>query len=306
MSTTALASRARGAMVTRAQADLGAPGELSASLGRWVMVGSVLGSGTVFLESSVVAVALPAIARDFDLGVAGLQWMFNGYLLPLSAVMLLGGALGDRFRRSTVFAWGLAGFAITSLCCALAPTAGILFASRVAQGAAGALLVPNSLAMIETAFRGEARGAAIGHWAGWSGISTALGPLLGGWLVQVASWRWVFASVAPFAVGSAWIVWRRAGAVDRHSRTIGSSGAPAPVDYAGAVLATLGLTGVVAALVLAPGAAAPRAVVAAAAIGGVACLGAFVVVERRVTSPLLPFTVFRSRQFTGANVTTLL
>ncbi|HEX6534807.1 MAG TPA: MFS transporter [Gemmatimonadaceae bacterium] len=281
-------------------------GELDPSLGRWVMAGSVLGSGTVFLESTVVTVALPAIAREFHLGVAGLQWVLNGYLLPLGALMLLGGALGDRFRRSTVFASGLAGFAIASLCCAIAPTPGTLLAARVAQGTAGALLVPNSLAMIETTFEGEARGAAIGHWAGWSGISTALGPLLGGWLVQVASWRWVFASVAPFAIASAWIVWRRASGADSSSAALASSGERAPIDYAGAVLATLGLAGVVAALILGPGGVAPRALVAAAAVGGVACLGAFIVVEHGAPAPLLPLEVFRSRQFTGANVTTLL
>ena len=148
--------------------------------GRWIVAGAVLGSGAAFLEGTAVNVALPAIARDFGLGVEGLQWVVNGYLLTLSALMLLGGSLGDQYRRSRVFTVGCVGFAAASLGCALAPTLPALVILRLLQGTAGALLVPNSLAVLETSFQGDERGAAIGQWTAWSAISTALGPLAGG------------------------------------------------------------------------------------------------------------------------------
>src|SRR2546428_4649288 len=169
---------------------------------RWILVGTILGSGAVFVEGSVTMVALPAIARDFHLGISGLQWVLNGYLLTLSALMLLGGALGDRFSRRGVFAIGLAGFSVASIGCALAPNLPLLVVARVLQGAAGALVVPNSLALLETAFSGEERGAAVGHWAAWSAVSAAFGPLVGGWLVDAAPWRWVFVCIAPFAAAA--------------------------------------------------------------------------------------------------------
>jgi EmrB/QacA subfamily drug resistance transporter len=279
---------------------------LHSATGRWIVAGSVLGSGAVFLEGSVVNVALPAIARDFGLGVEGLQWVVNGYLLTLSALMLLGGALGDRFRRSRVFAIGCIGFAAASVGCALASSLPVLVALRLLQGAAGSLLVPNSLAILETSFGGDERGAAIGQWTAWSAISSAVGPLAGGWLVDAGSWRWVFASVVPFALAAAWIAVRHAPA----------AGAPADrraagrVDYSGAALVTLGLAGLVGALIVGPELGLGNPVVLAAGIGGVALLGAFVLEERRLgrqrAHPLLPLEVFRSRQFTGANVMTLL
>jgi Sugar phosphate permease len=157
---------------------------LHSAAGRWVVAGSVLGSGAVFLESSVVNVALPAIARDFHVGVIGLQWVINAYLLTLSALMLLGGALGDRFGRPRIFAIGCVAFALASLGCALAPGLDLLVLLRMVQGAAGALLVPNSLAMLDTAFDGEERGAAIGQWAAWSACRLPLGrsPAAGSWM----------------------------------------------------------------------------------------------------------------------------
>ena len=183
---------------------------LHSAAGRWMVAGSVLGSGAVFLESSVVSVALPAIARDFHVGITGLQWVINGYLLTLSALMLLGGALGDRFGRPRVFAIGCLAFALASFGCALAPGLTLLVALRAVQGAAGALLVPNSLAMLDTAFEGEERGAAIGQWAAWSAVSTAIGPFAGGWLVDAFSWRWVFSAVIVFALAAALILaWQR-------------------------------------------------------------------------------------------------
>jgi len=281
------------------------PVRLHSSTGRWILAGSVLGSGAVFLEGSVVNVALPAIARGFNLGVDGLQWVLNGYLLTLSALMLFGGSLGDRFPRSRVFAIGCVAFAFFTVGCALAPSLLTLVALRLLQGMAGALLVPNSLAMLETSFDGEERGAAIGQWAGWSAISTALGPLAGGWLVDAGSWRWVFAAVAPFALGAAWLSLRHAPLGER--RAVRKTG---PLDYVGAILATLGLAGVVGALIVGPSLGFGSPPVLGAGIAGALLLLGLVAHERRLvhgdTEPLLPLGVFRSRQFTGANLMTLL
>ncbi|HET8837334.1 MAG TPA: MFS transporter [Gemmatimonadales bacterium] len=279
--------------------------KLRSATGRWILAGSVLGSGAVFLEGSVVNVALPAIARSFHLGVDGLQWVVNGYLLTLSALMLFGGSLGDRFPRPRVFAVGCVAFALFTIGCALAPSLLVLVALRLLQGMAGALLVPNSLAMLETSFEGEERGAAIGQWAGWSAVSTALGPLAGGWLVDAGSWRWVFASVAPFALVAAWLSLRHGPAGERRAGR--KSG---PLDYLGAILATLGLAGLVGALIVGPSLGFGAPLVLGAGIAGVLLLLGFVAHERRLghgdTEPLLPLGVFRSRQFTGANLMTLL
>jgi EmrB/QacA subfamily drug resistance transporter len=273
------------------------PIRLKSNAGRWAVAATVLGSGAVFLESTVMTVALPAIGRDLDLGMAGLQWLINAYMLPLSALILLGGSLGDRYGRRRVFVVGLIGFAIASALCVVAPGFGTLAGCRLLQGTFGALLVPNSLAILDTLFAEEDRGAAIGQWAAWSGVSTALGPLVGGWLVDALSWRWVFACVVPFALAAAWIAARRVPADE-------PSGA-GTVDYAGAVLVTLGLAGVTAALVAGSslGGTAGAAVAGGAGLG---LLAGFVLVERRAPDPLLPLKLFRSRQFTGTNLVTLL
>jgi EmrB/QacA subfamily drug resistance transporter len=275
-----------------------APAALRSPAGRWTVAATVLGSGAVFLESSVVNVALPAVGRDLGLGVEGLQWVVNAYLLTLSALILLGGALGDRYSRRKVFVIGLTGFAAASLLCAFAPNFLALVACRLLQGAFGALLVPNSLAILDTMFCEEDRGAAIGQWAGWAGISTALGPLLGGLLADALSWRWVFASVVPFAAAAAWLAARKIPELDEASRQ-------RSVDYPGAVLVTVGLVGVTAALVSGPGSGLTPALLVAG-VGGMLALVAFLVRERRVRDPLLPLKLFRSRQFTGANLVTLL
>jgi EmrB/QacA subfamily drug resistance transporter len=277
----------------------GPPLRLASAPGRWILAASILGSGAAFLETTVVNVALPAIGRDLDLGIAGLQWVLDGYLLTLSALMLLGGSLGDVYRRRRIFAAGLLGFALASALVAIAPGAGWLVAFRLLQGAAGALLVPNSLALVDAAFAAEERGAAIGRWAGWSGVSTALGPLAGGWLVLAFGWRWVFAVVIPFALAAAWIVWRKV----PESPTPPER--PRSVDYPGAVLVTLGLAGVVAALVSGPSVGFAHPAIVAAGLGGLILLAAFLLYERRARDPLLPLSIFRSRQFTGANLTTL-
>jgi EmrB/QacA subfamily drug resistance transporter len=271
--------------------------KLASAQGRWVVAGAVLGSGAVFLEGTVVSVALPSIARDLNLGIAGLQWVMNAYLLTLSALMLLGGDLGDRIGRSRVFTVGALGFATASVACAFAPNLIVLVTCRLAQGVAGALLVPNSLAMLEAAFEGEDRGAAIGQWAAWSAVSTSIGPLAGGWLVDAFSWRWVFAAVAPFALGAAMISHRFV--VDGPSARSGAR------DVLGPILITLGLAGLIGGLTAGPDSGFTSPLVLTTLIGGSALIVAFLFIERRSASPLLPLDVFASRQFTGANITTL-
>jgi EmrB/QacA subfamily drug resistance transporter len=270
---------------------------LGSARGRLVVAATVVGSGTVFIEMTVVNVALPSIARDLGLGIAGLQWILDGYLLTLSALILLGGALGDVYGRGRVFKLGLVGFAAASLGAALAPGLGALVTMRLIQGAAGALLVPNSLALLETVFAESERGRAIGQWAGWSGATTALGPLLGGTLLEVTSWRAIFAVVAPFALLAAWLAQRGVPA----ARSEGSR----RVDYAGAALATLGLAGVIAMLISGPAAGFRTWWVMGSGAAGAALVAAFVLYEGRAEAPLLPLTMFRARAFTGANLTTL-
>jgi EmrB/QacA subfamily drug resistance transporter len=274
----------------------GAPLRLRSSAGRWAVAATVLGSGAVFLEGTVTTVALPAIGRDFELGLTGLQWLVNAYLLPLSALILLGGSLGDRYGRRRVFVVGVIGFAVASALCMIAPGFGMLVMCRLLQGIFGALLVPNSLALLDTLFTAEDRGAAIGQWAGWSGISMALGPLVGGWLADALSWRWVFACVVPFAVAAAWIATWKVPADE--PKEVGQ------IDYTGAALVTAGLTGVTATLVAAPSLG--RTSAWAVGGGGLVLLAGFLLVERRAHDPLLPLDLFRSRQFAGANLVTLL
>ena len=270
---------------------------VKSSTGRWVIAAAVLGSAAVFIESTVVSVALPAIGRHFGLGVSGLQWIVNGYLITLSALLLLGGALGDAVGQKRVFEVGLATFAVGSVLCALAPSFPLLVGARLVQGAAGALLVPASLALVDTSFAEDERGAAIGLWAGWSAVSTAVGPLVGGALIDLASWRWVFACAVPVPLLALWISRSRVAAPPPLRRR--------SVDYAGALLVTAGLAAVVWALIEAPrrGAGAPTL---GAGLLGLALLVAFLVFERRRPDALLPLEIFRSRQFSGANATTLL
>ena len=272
---------------------------VSSSSGRWILAASILGSGAVFLEGSVVSVAVPSIGRDLGLGIAGLQWVMNGYLLTLSALMLFGGALGDRSSRPRVFAIGLIGFAISSVACGFAPNVILLIAARVIQGIFGSLVVPNSLALLETTFHGNARGAAIGKWAAWSGVSTALGPLAGGWLVDAASWRFVFFSIVPFAIAAAWIAIRHGSAAGKQKHEASS------LDYAGAIFVTLGLAAVVAALIMGPDAGFTSAFVLGMLAAGVLCLAGFLFIESRAKTPLLPLDVFGHREFVAANLNTL-
>lgn len=281
---------------------------LHSAAGRWTVAASVVGSGAVFLESTIVTVALPAIGQDFAVGLGGLQWIMDGYLLTLGALMLLGGSLGDTLNRRSVFAWGAIAFAVVSGMCAVAPTFPIFVALRLLQGAAGALLVPNSLALLEASFASEERGTAIGRWAGWSAVSTAAGPLLGGWVVDALSWRWLFGLITPVSLAAAWMALRRVPAAGRKVRAAGDSASAAlrRIDWRGAALATAGLGAIVWALIEGPERGMGDPATLAAGIAGLVLLAAFAAVERRSGNPLLPLEIFRSRQFTGANVVTLL
>jgi EmrB/QacA subfamily drug resistance transporter len=270
---------------------------LGTAPGRWAITAAVLASGTVFIESTVVNVALPAIGRDLALGVSGLQWVVNGYLITLSALLLLGGALGDALGQKRMLEAGAVGFAAGSLLSALAPTFPLLVAARLIQGAGGALLVPASLAFLDTAFAEEDRGGAIGLWAGWSAVSTAAGPILGGAVLDVASGRGLVAGIVPLALGAAFISrWFVAA-----PRRIGE----VRVDAGGAILISVSIGSVAWALMEAPGRGASPAVIAAGGVG-LGLAAAFIVYEARQEAPLLPLRIFRSRQFSGANAATLL
>jgi EmrB/QacA subfamily drug resistance transporter len=273
------------------------PLRLQSARGRWTLTATIVGSGMVFLDGTVVNVALPAIERDLDASLAGLQWVVTGYLLTLGSLLLFGGALGDLRGRRKVFAWGLALFTAASVLCALAPTLELLIAARLLQGAGGAFLVPQSLAIVSAAFAPQDRGRAIGLWSGLSGISTAIGPFVGGYLVDAASWRWAFLLNVPLGAVTAWCA-------TRMPETRDPDAAP-KLDVAGAASVTVGLAGVVYALIEGPVRGFTDRFVVVAGVGGVILLVTFLVIERRSSSPMLPLSLFRSRRFTGANLTTV-
>src|SRR5690606_22744250 len=204
--------------------------------GRWVLAATVLGSGIAFLDSTVVNVALPHIGDDLDTGVGGLQWVLNGYLLAVSSLILLGGSLGDRFGRKRVFQIGIIVFALASLLCAVSLNAPMLVVSRIAQGVGGALLTPGSLAILEASFRREDRSRAIGAWSGLSGVASAVGPFLGGWLVDAGSWRWIFLINLPLAAVVVAVT-------ARHVPESSDPEAPRRLDVPGALLVAAGLGG---------------------------------------------------------------
>ena len=265
--------------------------------GRWVLGVTVLGSALGFLDATVVNVALPAIADDLDAGVAGLQWTVNGYLLTLSALILLGGSLADRLGRRRMFVVGVLWFTAASLLCALAPTVELLVFARVLQGVGGALLTPGSLAILESAFCREDRARAIGAWSALTGIAAAVGPLLGGYLIGALSWRWIFLINLPLGLLVAVFALRHV--PDSHDEMVTGR-----LDVPGSVLAAIGLGGVTFALTGASegGAGAVTAGVIGAA--GALALAAFVAVERRTAHPMLPLSLFSSRQFAAANLLT--
>lgn len=269
---------------------------LRSGRGRGVLAAAVLASGMAFLDGTAVNVALPALARELGAGLTGLQWVVDAYLLTLSAFLLLGGALGDALGRRRVFSAGVALFAVTSALCGLAPSLPVLWASRALQGAAAALLVPGSLAIVRGTFAPGEQGEAVGAWAGLSGVTTAAGPLLGGWLVQAASWRLVFLINVPVAAAALYLTRR---CVPEARREPG-----ARLDWPGALLAAAGLAGVAFALIEGPATRWAAPSWSSGAAGAVA-LALFVARERRARAPMLPLDLFRSRQLTGASLTTL-
>jgi EmrB/QacA subfamily drug resistance transporter len=269
----------------------------SSTRGRWVLAATVLGSGIAFLDSTVVNVALPQIGDDLDTGVGGLQWVLNGYLLAISSLILLGGSLGDRFGRKRIFQLGIVVFAIGSLLCTVAPTAMFLVLARVVQGVGGALLTPGSLAILEASFRREDRSRAIGAWSGLSGVASAIGPFLGGWLVDAASWRWIFLINLPLA---AFVLVVAA----RHVPESLDPEADQHIDGVGAALIALALGGLSWGLIAAGDDGWGAVSVWGSLLVGAFSFVAFVVNERRSRHPMLPPTIFASSQFRAANLVT--
>ena len=263
---------------------------------RWILLAVIVGSGMAMLDGTVVNVALPAIGRTFGAQVAGLQWVLTAYLITLSALILIGGSLGDIYGRRRIFVIGVVWFTAASVLCAVAPTLPVLVGARALQGVGGALLVPGSLSIIEASFREDDRGAAIGTWSALGGVATAVGPLVGGWLVTAVSWRLIFVLNLPLAALVAFAC--------RHVPETTDPDARRRVDVAGAALAVIGLAGVTYGLIEGPSTGGNPAVAVAVGAVGALALVAFVLVERRSSSPMLPLSVFSSRQFTVSNLVT--
>lgn len=264
----------------------------------WILATTIIGSSMVFIDGTVVNIALPILQTDLNTTIANAQWVVEAYTLFLAALMLAGGTLGDHFGRRRIFSLGVSLFALASIGCGLAPTVQWLILSRAVQGLGGALLVPNSLAIISGAFSREQRGQAIGTWAGFTAITTALGPVLGGWLVDNFTWRAVFFINVPLALA----VLALAARYVPESRDEEAAG----LDWLGAGLVTLGLGGIVYGLIESADLSFSHPVVLTALIGGIIALILFFGVETKSQSPMLPLRLFRSRTFSGANFLTLL
>jgi EmrB/QacA subfamily drug resistance transporter len=264
----------------------------------WILSATILGSSLAFIDSTVVNVALPAIQTNFHATVVDVQWVVESYGLLLGALILVGGSLGDLFGRRRIFGLGIAIFALASAGCGAASNINLLIIARSIQGVGAALLVPGSLAIISASFDGKSRGQAIGTWSGFTAITTAIGPVLGGWLVEHASWRWVFLINLPLAAAviaiSAWKIPESWG-----NRT-------ARIDWLGALVATLGLACLIVTLIESINLGWQNPWVPGGVIAGVASLVAFVFIENAVKSPMLPLALFKSRSFSGANLLTLL
>lgn len=268
----------------------------SSKTARLVLFATILGSSMAFLDGTVVNLALPTLQHFFHANVLDAQWVVESYALTLASLLLVGGSMGDRYGRRTIYIYGVALFALSSAACGAATNIGWLIGARALQGVGAALLVPGSLALITATFPENERGRAIGTWSGFSAITAAIGPVLGGWLIQHLSWRWVFFLNVPVAIA---VVALCVNIPETHDQK-----ADGHVDWLGAVLTTFGLGSVVYALIEWPSGG-HRATLIALTIAGVCALIAFVYVEEHAHTPMLPFRLFRSRNFAGANLLTL-
>lgn len=266
---------------------------------KWILAATILGSSMAVIDGTVVNVALPTLQKTLSATVTDVQWIVEAYALFLAALILVGGSLGDRFGRRRIFAYGVALFALASIWCGLSSNVSQLIIARAVQGIGGALLVPGSLAIISASFSGEQRGRAIGTWSGFTAITSALGPVLGGWLVENASWRWIFFLNVPLAVVVLGIVFWRV----PESRDAENSG---KLDWWGALLATLGLGTLVFGLIESSNLGLFHPLVVSSVAGGAIILSAFIFVEANSRNPMMPLSLFKSRTFSGANLLTLL
>jgi EmrB/QacA subfamily drug resistance transporter len=266
--------------------------------GSWILAATILGSSMVFIDGTVVNVALPALQTNLNATVVDVQWVVEAYALFLAALLLAGGSLGDHFGRKRIYSIGVALFALASIWCGLAPDISQLIAARAVQGIGGALLVPGSLAIISASFSQAERGRAIGTWSGFTAITSAVGPVIGGWLIEHVSWRAVFFINAPLAVIVLTLVLLRVpeSRDDKESRGL---------DWLGVVLATISLGAIVYGLIESSRLGFTHPVILTTVIGGIFTSILFIILEARARHPMLPLTLFRSRNFSGANLLTL-
>ncbi len=264
----------------------------------WVLAATILGSSLAFIDGTVVNVALPALQKDLNATVLDVQWVIEAYLLFLAALILVGGSFGDRFGRRKIYLLGIAIFALSSAWCGFAPNIGHLIVARAVQGIGAALLVPGSLAIIGSAFREEERGRAIGTWSAFSAITAAIGPVLGGWLVQTISWRAAFFINLPIAIIVIVIAYRHV--------PESWSGEREPLDYLGAFLVTIGFGALIYSLIESARLGFTSPAIMICAIAGILFIAAFFFAESHLRHPMLPPALFRSRDFSGANLLTLL
>jgi EmrB/QacA subfamily drug resistance transporter len=268
-------------------------------MGRWILAATILASSMAFIDGTVVNVALPFLQTNLNATAIGIQWVVEAYSLFLSALLLVGGSLGDRYGRRRIFNAGVVIFAVASALCGMAANIEQLIAARAVQGIGGALLVPGSLALISSSFNEKERGQAIGTWSGFSAMTTAIGPVLGGWMVEHWSWRAAFFLNLPIAVAvlaiSLWKV--------PETREKDQDG---PLDWPGAALATIGLGGLIYGLIESPRLGFTNPLVLLTLVGGVVALVLFIYNEARAKNPMVPLRLFRKRDFSGANILTLL
>jgi EmrB/QacA subfamily drug resistance transporter len=279
------------------------PAPLSRATGRWVLAATILGSSLSFIDGTVVNVALPTLQRYFNANAADVEWVIQAYALFLASLILVGGSIGDRLGRKRVFVVGVSLFTAASIVCGFAPSLLVLIVARAVQGIGGALLVPGSLSIIAATFPEQQRGAAIGTWSALTTVTTAGGPVLGGWLVQSLSWRWIFFINVPIAVVTLAITLLAV------PETFGIDAAQKHLDLPGAGLATLGLGAITLGLVESSALGLGAPLVVSALIAGIVVFGVFVLyegwAERRSRAPMIPLSVFRSHTFAGANLLTL-